>query len=901
MKVLVLGYFNRHNLGDDMFAHVFLNYFKKYWPHLTVVIKNPDQIQSIPDDTSLVICGGGDLINDYFLEKINFLIKPKIDYLPVYAVGMGIPFPNMIEEGAMDCFDYIIHRNYLEQNRMNDHYGGVVRTRFFPDLGFMLPAFSAQDITTIEYTFIKTNPGKKIGVFLSRSIFHPDFTDSYHQILDNLSYFLVKLARKKKKSKKRKMFCGGESKPEWSIYLIPSSTDQESKLQNDLIINQDLIKKINGYAQAGEEFNNIHIISDAMKPEEIIPVFQQFDFTICTRFHAHVFSILAEIPFISISSSHKVKSLLNECDLERYGIQMPVDPDTLVPIKLETWPLFEKYQLLTNNYQKYKSFLRDIKEEKSHEVKELKTYLKNLILLPLKHTEEGSPAFISLVRTHTRYIARRMILHYFPNLNKDQPEIYKKYLNGIINEVPDLNPFERFNLFDLIELSNASLKDHETIKFLTEVISYFITGQRETEYNFGLEEAIISPTYHLFSSVKWILNDFQIKNQQNYHKEIVNRLENQVMPEYRKLNMHYFKQHDLKGYHRSGWGYVIENLQFFHHNQGPIFDSFSDKTFGWDYEFLTKIGILPFEQAWVGVFHHTPQTDHSPNNLIEIFKKPLFIKSLKQCQGLWVLSRYLKDWLEDHLASHGFENILVDVLTHPTEIPDTKFTFQRFIDNPKKRVIQIGAWLRNSYAIYALPQPSNMIKSAIQSKNMEKYYPKAEYLPQIKQFLTSFDCADSNCNGDGCRPCSDSSNNQDPLANCNKYLLGMYQHLENNQKSVELIKHLKNDEYDQLLSANVVLINLVDASAVNTLIECIVRNTPILINRLPAVVEYLGPDYPLYYQNLAEASLLLNDWSKIEAGHQYLLGMDKYKFQMNTFLKNVVQSRIFKKIKVIMN
>ena len=64
-------------------------------------------------------------------------------------------------------------------------------------------------------------------------------------------------------------------------------------------------------------------------------------------------------------------------------------------------------------------------------------------------------------------------------------------------------------------------------------------------------------------------------------------------------------------------------------------------------------------------------------------------------------------------------------------------------------------------------------------------------------------------------------------------------------KSVEVMEHLSDSAYDELLSENVVFLNLIDASAVNTVIECIVRNTPLIINRLPAIVEILGEDYPL--------------------------------------------------------
>ena len=79
-----------------------------------------------------------------------------------------------------------------------------------------------------------------------------------------------------------------------------------------------------------------------------------------------------------------------------------------------------------------------------------------------------------------------------------------------------------------------------------------------------------------------------------------------------------------------------------------------------------------------------------------------------------------------------------------------------------------------------------------------------------------------------------------------------------NDSSIEIIEHLENNEYDQLLTKNIVFIQLHEASAVNTLIECVVRNTPIVINKLPAIVEVLGSDYPLFYNNLDEATNIIN-------------------------------------------
>ena len=70
--------------------------------------------------------------------------------------------------------------------------------------------------------------------------------------------------------------------------------------------------------------------------------------------------------------------------------------------------------------------------------------------------------------------------------------------------------------------------------------------------------------------------------------------------------------------------------------------------------------------------------------------------------------------------------------------------------------------------------------------------------------------------------------------------------MSNKIKSVDFIDYITNTDYDKLITKNIVYINLVDASAVNTIIECIVRHTPIIVNKHPAVVELLGEKYPLY-------------------------------------------------------
>ena len=118
--------------------------------------------------------------------------------------------------------------------------------------------------------------------------------------------------------------------------------------------------------------------------------------------------------------------------------------------------------------------------------------------------------------------------------------------------------------------------------------------------------------------------------------------------------------------------------------------------------------------------------------------------------------------------------------------------------------------------------------------------------------------------------------------------------------SVEILDKLNNSDYDKILTENIVFVHLVDASAVNTVLECLVRNTPIVINRLPAVVEMLGENYPLYYgdkcgniQNQFELNKqvvdLLSNTANIEKAYAYLLRLDKSRFNIKVFLKEFTE------------
>lgn len=123
----------------------------------------------------------------------------------------------------------------------------------------------------------------------------------------------------------------------------------------------------------------------------------------------------------------------------------------------------------------------------------------------------------------------------------------------------------------------------------------------------------------------------------------------------------------------------------------------------------------------------------------------------------------------------------------------------------------------------------------------------------------------------------------------NKYVAGLMSLVDSNDKSVEILTHVSNEDYDKLLSENVIYLDLVDASACNTVLECLVRSTPLVINRLPAVEEVLGVAYPGFYDSPFHAVQLLQDVTKIQEMHEYLLRQDKSQLSTDYFVEHFQQ------------
>jgi hypothetical protein len=242
-----------------------------------------------------------------------------------------------------------------------------------------------------------------------------------------------------------------------------------------------------------------------------------------------------------------------------------------------------------------------------------------------------------------------------------------------------------------------------------------------------------------------------------------------------------------------------------------------------------------------------------------LFTKDNWLKSLESCIGLFTLTEYHAQWLRERVDKP------VSALIHPTEIPDIQFSFDRFIANPNRKIIQLGWWLRRLISIYELPIARNNPLGYEKIKLNPAFSLDAE--TQLQKLVA--------------QQIEVEGITLDPVF------------VENTQD----LTHVSNQEYDELLSENIAFIHLYDTSANTAVIECIARATPLLINPLPAVVEYLGENYPLYFHTLVEAANKAMDLELIRQTHEYLKGCEtRQKLSAEYFLQSFQASEVYRRI-----
>jgi hypothetical protein len=866
---VIVGYFGHANVGDEQYKISFQEVFKQFIPTSVAYRLSFIDCDLLSDfvtsDNDVIVLGGGDVLNDYFLDRL--IAKFKGHSNRIIGVSVGLPYvKTLTDSNKLNVIDYVFIRAQHDLELFRKHFHPD-RIAFIPDISYVLMQSCGYVVpkTSNKYVHrlaLAKQVGKKIVCMsLARNIYDDKSEQHYQGIITNLGHFVKFLIQ-----------FG------YHVIFVPFNTNHANPLENDIVIHQDVVNFVK--QTTNTLMSHITVVDEQLSAAVIFDILEHVDLSVPMRYHACLFAVYRHVPFLPIFTTRKLKNLLLDIGWT-YGYELPTNPNG-IPTQLDLNTLMSRFVGLCESLKK-RNYLHD----KLTDIN-IKAFTKPFY--------ENIPKLVDILTS--RYSKSDVQAK-----KSDYVTDFDDKIRATHAAVTDFAVSKGYASFQDIDKSN--LQD-----IVVNIVSFKLTGGNiHSSFNDGLKQKMFATKpYDYDKEWRWIINKINSTQQKREHV-LFNNPRGIV-------DIGFMDQIDYSGSHRSGWQFVYDNIKFLHNTESNLLlDLYVDRTFHWNIDVNKAIGLVPYKKAWVGFIHHTFDTSFSDHNCKQLLATPEFIESLSVCKGLFVLSKALKASLDTQFKSLGCKTPVYSFV-HPTQMHVPEFTMTQFLNNTDKKLIQVGGWLRNTYAFYTLclpklvsvnygfllgdsvkvPQTCQKVKIrkvALLGKNMSNYHPDNNFHGKLRQGLvqnTPVTAVDNSTMSNA------SSNVKTQVENdgkiWNNWDRSFYADVVSKTNSVEYLNHLDNAKYDKLLAENVVFINLVDASAINTLIECIVRNTPIIVNKLPAVVELLGDKYPLYvgcqqsyYELNKEVEGLLNDPNAIRKAHNYMKRLDKTMLSKEEFLK----------------
>ena len=331
-------------------------------------------------------------------------------------------------------------------------------------------------------------------------------------------------------------------------------------------------------------------------------------------------------------------------------------------------------------------------------------------------------------------------------------------------------------------------------------------------------------------------------------------------------NVHFKKKYDRYGIHYFGWKEVISNfIKWFKETKcqnykiNLFFDEWIEKMLIWgnkiiNSEYLKQIKNNKYSMI---TFIHNPPfvnwndakmreklskemilTDniHFNDNVFNIIYKNQYNQHISL---LYTLSNSHKKYIYDNYPEFRTKIVTIH---HPIDLETNEhmlFDVDDFLQN--RKIYNVGWWLRNFKTFIDFnPGPSF-----------------TKYILTKTDFIIPF----------------------------NNIILK-----NNNLADIQIVNELTGDEYARLFKNCCIFADIVECIANNTILECIKFNTPIILRRTPSAEEYLGINYPLFFDtiddihSLEEEIFLLH---LIVQAHYYLKKMNKHHLMLNTFNRKI--------------
>ncbi len=318
-KIIILGAYGQENIGDEALLEVIVKNLKSLKNvEISVNSSNPLKTRkcyginsfhtSIKKDfwkkinkflnADFIIYGGGTLLVE--LRKVNFnkksplyrafiinifskILRKKVIYYGVGAEKVRDKISTNLIKSIVNLSNLCFLRDKHSYDVLKE-YGAKNDIKIGADPCFLYKP---------EFNLNKKNLNKNICVLPLYRIL--EFDNYFQSYIQNLSDYAIKMSNEGYKIE----FC--------AMSLFPSD-----KINDEKIIN--LIK-----IRIGEN-KNINYNIKIRSPKEFLKYLKKFDLVLSSRFHGLVFSVLNEIPIISLSNFEKNESLMNDYSLNEYSL-----------------------------------------------------------------------------------------------------------------------------------------------------------------------------------------------------------------------------------------------------------------------------------------------------------------------------------------------------------------------------------------------------------------------------------------------------------------------------------------------------------------------------------------------------------------------------------------------------
>ena len=208
--VYVVGYYNHSNFGDDQYFES----FKYLFPLDTLKFIDCDKLNQYSfNDNDIVIVGGGDILNGYFIPKI--VKKFSGTTVKLFAVSVGIPYVSYLINNYknLDIFSRIYVRTKQDIDTLSN---------FYPSENiFYIPDISLSLVPAIQNKHVQKR--QNICISVSRHIYNRNYIELYNNFILGLSNVITNYTQ-----------LG------YNIILVPFNTNTTHTNECDIIMQNDI-------------------------------------------------------------------------------------------------------------------------------------------------------------------------------------------------------------------------------------------------------------------------------------------------------------------------------------------------------------------------------------------------------------------------------------------------------------------------------------------------------------------------------------------------------------------------------------------------------------------------------------------------------------------------------------